>query len=204
MFRQQGMTLVEVTVLLAVVGLLVGLMTTAAGDLLGQSQTVRTHEDVEYIGRAIGEFYADNGFFPRTEDSIEGRSGTREIGALISDAPLPGTTSSTGLWTDSQVSSMTGQLIRNEPGYRVRDTSRRPGWNGPYVSTAIQDDAWGHAYMANVFWLDQRDIVQDSKGTKLGAVWVISAGANGVIETPFYQARDNARLYGDDIGYRLQ
>jgi len=99
---------------------------------------------------------------------------------------------------------MTGQLVRNEPGYRVRDTSRRSGWNGPYLSTAIQDDAWGHAYMANVFWLDTRDIVQDTDGTKLGAVWVISAGANGVIETPFYQARDNARLYGDDIGYRLQ
>ena len=204
MSRQQGMTLVEVTVLLAVVGLLVGLMTTAAGNLLGQSQDVRTHEDVEYIGRAIGEFYADNGFFPRTEDSVEGRAGTREIGSLISEAPLPGTTSSSGSWTESQVSSMSGQLVRNEPGYRVRDTSRRGGWNGPYVSTAIQDDAWGHAYMANVYWLDARDIVQDINGTKLGAVWVISAGANGVIETPFYQARDNARLYGDDIGYRVQ
>jgi len=46
--------------------------------------------------------------------------------------------------------------------------------------------------------------VQDSNGTRLGAVFVLSAGPNGVIETPFYQARDNARLYGDDIGYRLQ
>ncbi len=204
MFRQEGMTLVEVTVLLAVIGILVGLMTTATGDLLGQSQTVRTHEDVEYIGRAIGEFYADNGFFPRTVDSIAGRSGTMEIGSLVSDAPLPGTTTSTGLWTESQISSMAGQLVRNEVGYRVRDTSRRAGWNGPYVSTAIRDDAWGHAYMVNVFWLDQRDIVQDADGTKLGAVWVISAGPNGVVETPFYQARDNARLYGDDIGHRLQ
>lgn len=204
MVRQQGMTLVEVTVLLAVIGLIVGLMTTAAGDLLGKSQTVRTQEDVEYIGRAIGDFYVDNGFFPRTADTTDGRPGTQALGSLISNAPLPGTTSSTGLWAESSVGSLAAHLTRNDAGYRVRDTLQRLGWNGPYLSAAIQDDAWGHAYMANVFWLDERDIVQEPDGTKLGAVWVISAGANGVIETPFYQARDDARLYGDDIGYRLQ
>jgi type II secretory pathway pseudopilin PulG len=198
------MTLVEVTVLLAVIGLLVGLMTTAAGDLLGQSKTIRVQEDVEHIGRAVGEFYADNGFFPRTADTDAGRPGAMEIGSLISDAPLPGTTSSTGLWAESSVSSMTVHLVRNEVGYRVRDPLQPHGWNGPYLSSAVQDDSWGHAYMMNTFWLDPRDIGQDADGTKLGAVWVISAGPNGIIETPFYQARDNARLYGDDIGYRLQ
>ncbi|NKB87547.1 MAG: hypothetical protein GKS06_04950 [Acidobacteria bacterium] len=204
MRHQDGITLVEVTVLLAVIGLLAGLMTTAAGDLLGQSKTVRAQEDVQYIGRAVGEFYADNGFFPRTADTVDGRPGTSEFGALISDAPLPGTTSSTTLWTESSVSSMTLHLIRNDVGYQVRDVLRPRGWNGPYLSSAIQDDSWGHAYLVNSFWLDPRNVIQDVDGTKLGAVWVLSAGPNGVLETPFYQPRDAARLFGDDIGYRLQ
>lgn len=204
MARQDGMTLVEVTVLLAVIGLLVSLVTGAAGDLLEESRKARAREDVEYIGRAISEFYADTGFFPRTDDSVDGLGGTREIGTLASDAPLPGTTSATGLWTEARLGSLSGQLLRNDVGYAVSNPVRERGWDGPYMSAAIQDDAWGQAYLVNVFWLDPRDVLEDIDGNKLGAAWVISAGPNGVVETPYYQPRDNARLYGDDIGYRLQ
>jgi type II secretory pathway pseudopilin PulG len=198
------MTLIEVTVLLTVLGLVAGLMTGSVSDLLEQSRRLRTQEDVEHIGQAVVDFYADSGFFPRTGDTVDGRPGDDELGALISDAPMPETTTSSALWAQTRVDSMAAHLVRNGVQYAVRDAVTGMGWKGPYLSAAIQDDSWGHAYVVNVFWLDARDIVQDASGARLGAVWVLSAGPNGVIETPYYQPRDAAQLYGDDIGFRLQ
>ncbi len=198
------MTMVEITVILAVLGLLVGLVATAAGDLLEQSHAVRTREEVDRIGRAIVEFNADTGYFPRTNDTLDGRPGVQEVGALISAAPLPGSTESTGFWVESDLGLLAEHLTYNGKSYRARSPIDSRGWAGPYLPQAVGEDGWGHAYIVNVFWLDARNVVQEVDGTRLGAVWVLSAGPNGIIETPYYQARDNARLYGDDIGFRLQ
>lgn len=203
MTRERGFTLVEVTVLLAVVGVLVGLVAGSVGDVLVESRLLRTRDDVKKIGNAIATFYGDNGFFPRTEDVIAGRPGTAELGSLISEAPPPDVTDSSRLWTDSRVGRLSAHLTRNLLDYRVRDPLARNGWAGPYLPE-VTEDGWGNAYMVNVFYLDPRDILQAPDGTPLGAVYALSAGANGVIETPFFQPRDNATIYGDDIGYRLQ
>lgn len=60
------------------------------------------------------------------------------------------------------------------------------GWRGPYIENAIGADPWGHRYAINVRFLregDGRDTV------------VLSAGPNGVIETPF---EEQALLPGGD------
>ncbi len=204
MGRARGFTLIEVTVLLAVVSVLVGLMAGSVGDLLVKSREIRTREDVEEIGRAIADFYRDNGFFPHTEDVVNGRPGTRELGVLASDAPLPDVTDASSLWVETSADALTAHLTRNLRGYRSKDPLGRTGWTGPYLNREPGEDGWGSAYVVNVFYLDPRDTLQEIDGTPLGAVYVLSAGPNGVVETPFYQPRDNATVYGDDIGYRLQ
>lgn len=204
MQRNEGFTLLEVTVMVAVIGVLIGLFASSAGDLLHESRVIRTRADVERIAGAIAEFYTDNGFFPRTEDVRAGRPGSGTIGALISDAPLAESTEASTWWVESRLDLLAAHLTTNEHGYRGRDPLLSTGWSGPYLPEGVQADSWGHAYMVNVFYLDTRNIVQEIDGTLLGAVFVISAGPNGVIETPFYQPRDNAALYGDDIGFRLQ
>ena len=204
MRRSEGFTLIEVTVLLAVIGMLFGLMAGSAGDLLQQSRTLRARDDVEQIGRAIVGFYGDTGFFPRTEDTVAGRPGTLEVGSLYSGAALPEVTDSAALWERSRIDLMSAHLTRNLRGYHNRDPLTRRGWAGPYVPAGIGADPWGHAYVVNVFYLDPSDVIVDIDGTSLGAVYSLSAGPNGVLETPFYQPRDNAVIYGDDIGYRLQ
>jgi len=202
--RREGFTLVEVTVLIAVVGLLASLFAGAAQGLLEQSRTIRSRQDVERIGHAIADFYSDNGFFPRTEDTREGRPGDVKLGTLISDAPLAQTTSSSAWWAASRSDLMSSHLTRNDRRYRASSPIGPGGWKGPYLPTVVKEDAWGHAYMVNVFYLDPRDIVQELDGTRLGAVYVLSAGPNGIVETPYYQPRDAAQLYGDDIGFRVQ
>lgn len=204
MGRARGFTLVEVTVMLAVVGVLVGLMAGSAGDILVKSREVRTREDVETIGRAIADFYQDNGFFPRTEDVIGGRPGNSLLGVLASDAPLPEVTGSSSLWVETSGDLLAAHLTRNLRGYRGKTEAGPLGWSGPYLTSEPTEDGWGFAYVVNVFYLDPRDIVQELDGTPLGAVYVLSAGPNGILETPYYQPRDNATVYGDDIGYRLQ
>ena len=204
MARNEGFTLIEVTVLVAAIGILVGLFASSAGGLLTEARVLRTRDEVEEIGTAIASFYADNGFFPRTEDVINGRPGTEIVGVLISDAPLAGSTEAGSWWVESRLDLMAAHLSTNVRGYTSRSPVSRRGWHGPYLAESIREDAWGHAYLVNVFYLDPRPVVQEIDGTPLGAVFVLSAGPNGVIETPYYQPRTDAALYGDDIGMRLQ
>ncbi len=204
MTRREGFTLVEVTVLIAVVGLLASLFAGSAQGLLEQSRSIRARDDVEKIGRAVAEFYADTGFFPRTQDVRDGRPGDLELGTLISDAPLPEATQAGSWWIDTRLDLMSAHLTRNDKGYSASNPLGLGGWEGPYLPTVVKEDAWGHAYLVNVLYLDPRNIVQELDGTMLGAVFVLSAGRNGIVETPYYQPRDAAELYGDDIGFRLQ
>lgn len=59
------------------------------------------------------------------------------------------------------------------------------------VSTALAPDPWGNRYAFNV-------------GVVGGALWVISAGPNGIVETAFEQEAASASLRGDDVGARVR
>lgn len=200
----RGFTLVEVTVLIAVIGLLAGLVTSSAGEMLQKSKVLRSQDEVEEIGRAIAGFYADNGFFPRTADTSAGRPGGELLGTLVGEAALPETTSASESWIGSRADLLASHLTANDRGYRPRSTLGALGWSGPYLGAGIGRDPWGHAYLVNVYYLDARSVVQEPDGTPLGAVFALSAGPNGVIETPYFQPREAAAVYGDDIAFRLQ
>jgi hypothetical protein len=58
--------------------------------------------------------------------------------------------------------------------------------------------------MVNVGLIDTTQGTQAAGGGTKSAVWVISAGPNGIIETTHSQSITAAVLGGDDIGIRLQ
>ena len=62
------------------------------------------------------------------------------------------------------------------------------GGTGPYMSGGIGADSWNNRYMVNNGVIDNTQGTQNSAGATKTAVWVISAGANGQIETPPTQA----------------
>jgi hypothetical protein len=88
---------------------------------------------------------------------------------------------------------------------RLEDLARVLNANGRAESLEagaqeIAPDPWGHRYLVNVGAID-RSAAADSSA---GALWVLSAGPDGIIQTPFDQAGPDATLRGDDIGVRLR
>jgi type II secretory pathway pseudopilin PulG len=107
-------------------------------------------------------------------------------------------------WRESRADALDDHLRTNRRGYRYRRPGEYGGWNGPYVSAEIQGDPWGKKYMINSQFLDGSASAADADGNPRKAVFVVSAGADGLIDTPFEQPIVDARAYGDDIVIRIQ
>ena len=107
-------------------------------------------------------------------------------------------------WREVGTESIDDHLRTNRRGYRYRQPGEYGGWNGPYVSAEITGDPWGKQYLVNSRFLDGSSTAADANGTPRKAVFVISSGADGVIDTPFEQPMVDARSYGDDIVVRIQ
>lgn len=107
-------------------------------------------------------------------------------------------------WLEAATGLIDDHLITNRAGHRVKRPSDTSGWNGPYISAVIKSDPWGKRYMVNTGWLSGGATAADEKGDMRRAVFVVSAGDNGVIDTPYDQPINDASLQGDDIGVRIQ
>ena len=74
-------------------------------------------------------------------------------------------------------------------------------WRGPYLGGPIGPDPWGNRYAVNVRYLDPGANVAGPLAGYTADVIVLSAGPNGVVETPF-EVEGNTPG-GDDIIYIL-
>lgn len=107
-------------------------------------------------------------------------------------------------WLDLSRDNLNDHLVNNRRGYRLRQPGEYGGWNGPYLSARLAGDPWGNRYMVNTSWLDGGTSAADASGQPRRAVYVVSAGANSILETPFEQPITDAEPYGDDIVIRIQ
>lgn len=107
-------------------------------------------------------------------------------------------------WREANRGALDDHLRTNRRGYRLRQPGEYGGWNGPYLSAELKGDPWGNHYAINSIWLDGGSSAADSEGRPRRAVFIVSAGTNGVIDTPFEQPITDARAYGDDIVIRIQ
>lgn len=161
----------------------------------------RALRDEEAITRALIRFYEDNGFFPLW-DRTKSATGPRLVridllvGAGTAPAAPPGS-----VWGTGSVGTLADELISNAPSYAVHGGPDEPGWNGPYLPDAPDPDPWRHRYVVNLGLISADD---GSSDTTKYAVWVLSAGPNGIIDTPYKQPLASAALAGDDVGVRVQ
>jgi hypothetical protein len=68
-------------------------------------------------------------------------------------------------------------------------------WKGPYIAD-VTPDPWGNAYVTNA------NAFQVAGGEAGSDVWIISAGPNGLIDTPV--PNPGGMIGGDDIGLRIK
>jgi prepilin-type N-terminal cleavage/methylation domain-containing protein len=201
----RGFTLIELTVVLAVLVTLALVLTPSITNFINDSRVARARTDTKTVAAAIIQFYKDNGFFPQWVTATAGGPGTaasrRDL--LVSPGNVP-TTAAATLWTTGTNDTIANQLMGNTPAYTVKTATNAYGWNGPYLSSGIGADSWNNRYMVNINLIDTTVGTQTSAGATKSAVWVISAGANGRIETAYTAPITTAVAGGDDIGVRVQ
>jgi type II secretory pathway pseudopilin PulG len=158
----------------------------------------------------LPELLATAGQVPEIDDRDEQESG---LAAFLA-APRRGTVAAGGergarrlqrlKWREAAAEALDDHLMTNRRGYRYRRPGEYGGWNGPYISAPIKGDPWGNQYMVNSGFLDGGSTAADEDGRPRRAVFVISPGANGIVETPFEQPINEAQAFGDDIVVRIQ
>jgi type II secretory pathway pseudopilin PulG len=168
------------------------------------------------VSQALGlpQLLVTAGEMPSVEDDDEEETSTGPMIALLAPPGNGGRGQGHGggrssgsqrrKWREARAETLDDHLMHNRRGYRFRQPGEYGGWNGPYLSAPIASDPWGHQYLVNTQFLDGGTTAADSSGRVRRAVFVVSPGGNGVIETPFEQSIVDARAFGDDIVIRLQ
>ncbi len=201
-----GFTLIELTVVLAVIVTLALILTPAVTNYLNDSRVARTRSDVQTIASAILQFNRDTGFFPQWSGAgTAGGPGTQanKVDLLVSSGNIPPSAQTT-VWVTGTTDLLSDQLLSNAPGYTMKGVAAQFGWSGPYLNSAMLADAWGNRYMVNVGLLESTAGPVTATGAVKNAVWVVCAGANGAIETTYAQPVTTAVTGGDDIAVRVQ
>jgi type II secretory pathway pseudopilin PulG len=224
----RGLSLIEVTVMLVVLMALVGALVPVVTDSISSARIVRARNDISQLAVALTNFQRDAGPFVFDGSHLREAqtvSSLRVVDVLRSDGDLPDVadevpvaTLGTGLFIDPSVGTgeaairpwldmpasdrMDAYLRVNSRGYAEGSAGPGSGWNGPYVSKPAGADPWGHAYLINTGFL--RGLPPRPGYCSHCAVFVISAGPNGRLETPFQQPIANANAFGDDLVVRIQ
>ena len=199
---QSGFTLIEVIVAIAVVAILAGIITPSVIKHLDDSKRARAQNDCQVIGATLGSFYKDTGIWPNMDSS--GATGAAALDLLVGDGNTPTAAGAAANWalatTAANADLLAYHLISNRPqnqtANRYNQTIGEFRWRGPYQTT-FPSDPWGNRYAVNAGNLFSAN----------NAVWVISAGPDGVVNTAFNQAIPNTgtlSLTGDDIGFRIR
>jgi prepilin-type N-terminal cleavage/methylation domain-containing protein len=203
--RSSGFTLIELTVVLAVIVTLALVLTPSIINFISDARVARSRSDTQTISAAVIQFYRDTGFFPQWSTANAGGPGVpaNKVELLVSPGNIPAIAVASP-WTTGSTDLLGDQLIANAPGYAMRTATSSLGWNGPYVSSAIGADPWNNRYMVSVGLLDGTQGTEAAGGGIKSAVWAISAGPNGILETTYSQAITVAIVGGDDIAIRIQ
>jgi prepilin-type N-terminal cleavage/methylation domain-containing protein len=201
----RGFTLIELTVVLAVIVTLALILTPSITNFINDARTTRSQKDAQTVATAVTQFYKDNGFFPQWSTANAGGPGLAadKVDVLVGPGNTP-TVASANTWTTGTTDALIDQLMSDAPGYTMKTATTTFGWNGPYLSSDIGADAWNNRYMVNTGLLDTTQGTQTSGGVTKSAVWAISAGPNGQIETAYTQPLTIAVKSGDDIAIRIQ
>jgi len=182
-------TLIEVAAILSVLATLAAVISPTVGSVFQRAKVARANMEVNAIAMALVEYARDVKILPGAERP--------DFGAplvLVSDGDTPPPPSGNTLhWSQCPRATLASYLVTRPEGFAGK-------WKGPYLPLTLRTDPWGHAYFINVGLMSERYGSAEQKR----AVFVISAGPNGVFDTPLDQLTIHAQVLGDDIAARIQ
>lgn len=137
---ERGVSIVEATIILAVVALLTAVMAPQMQGYVGRAREARVQEDIRVIGDAINAFNTDNGEsqFLRAAhgtnaENAPGRLDANRVELMVSDGDIP--TLGSGVATESywtqavnntSVDTLANHLAENTPGDSALNQYRNP------------------------------------------------------------------------------
>ena len=199
--QEAGFTLIEVIVVIAVVAILAAILTPTITKNIDDSKRARTVNECQVMAASIASFYKDVGRWPSRDNT----GADNQIELLYGDGTTPtvagaGTANwiGGGGWGGADQDTFTNQLIANAPGGvgAPYATTGELAWRGPYA-TEYRADPWGNRYACN--------IIYGWTATANNAVWILSAGPNGQVQTNAIQSVVGPPVVsGDDIVARIK
>lgn len=176
--KEEGFTLIEVIVVAGIIAILAGILVPIIFKEIDESKKTRAIADIRSISSAMFVMKKDTGSWPtRDSDTTNNTTLLRGQG----DDPL--NAGNPGGWNTTTLGSFDDHLMKNTFLYSP--------WPGPYMAS-VSPDPWGKMYICNI--VDMAGVVNP--------VWIISAGPNGVVDTPVDP--NQTALGGDDIGLRIK
>jgi prepilin-type N-terminal cleavage/methylation domain-containing protein len=193
--RHHGFTLVEATIVLAVVAVLAGAVAPSVSRTLAQGRLARAQNDVQAIRIAVHNVVTEHTLFvPFTST---GAADGDAIEMLVSDGDIPFTAIGATNW-DNPIACCAGAIdVAFLEAHLVTNTGLGAagsypvgagGWRGAYINAPVDPDPWGNRYAVNTEYL---------KTTTTNDVFVLSTGPDEEIDTPF--TFNGARPGDDDI-----
>lgn len=189
--REEGVTVLEATIILVVTAVLVSAMAPVASRTVDTARLTRAVSDTDAIVTAIDNFLTE--FTSFTPFTTTGASGGTTVQMLVGDGDTPrgGAASE---WDDPVGTSPTvvdfleRHLVTNNPIGGGSYATGTPGWRGAYLNGPVDPDPWGNRYAVNVLYL---------RSTTTNDVFVLSTGPDEEIDTEF--TVDGAKPGDDDI-----
>jgi general secretion pathway protein G len=193
----KGFTLIEIVIVLAIIGVLAGILAPMLKSYVEQAKMRRAEQDTKTLGEAMLAFNKDVARFPIFQNGNATTPGSAVFVVLkTEDGSAPAASVDSASWLSATADTVDNQLKKNTPGGvgAAYPTTGEFAWRGPYMGET-RSDPWGSYYVCNATNL---------QAGNTNAVWVLSAGANKTVETTFNQARGTASLGGDDVGFRVK
>ena len=194
MKEQQGFTLIELAVVLAIIAVLAGILTPMVTSYIDQARVSRATADAKTIVSSMNLYRRDTGYYPLYASLATAQAGTTNASALVSPGRIPSYTASIG-WETILTSTALVVTALNTPLGGMSTNDPNPGkssYRGPYIG-ALDTDPWGNEYVVT-----GNNLATGNLG------FVISAGPDGVIETAVNQSAATFAAANDDIAIPLK
>ena len=231
--EERGLTMMEVIVVLAVIGIMAAMLTPMVLNYLDDAKVSAAQTDVKAIAGSVLKLSRDVGHFPFYKDGNQ-TTGDPDFDLLVGQGNDP--TDGTGKWLSSGSGGFPGQGQGVQDGFPGQGQGVQGGFPGQGSSGSVKTDGLENHLIKNTpggatdnryavtgprAWRGPylEKIAQDPWGNRYLAniknanpndvspkvVWVLSAGPNGKIETDPTALTDSGPVPGgDDIVVRVK